>query len=212
MPHHSNPPGASQQENQHVCTLHGERKTNLCELCMESLARGHRLSLRGAISTFVSGKPVSIKELSGTLLWAWRFLEWLFELLAAVFTCLFLMWFVLPESSPSEKRRRDLEWLRRKAADEEWRHRSDANYQKELEEEDYWRRRRDPSYRRAARQANSPYSTCGMDGIKGELSELKPNCPIDAQFAKGAYSNLDNAQYHHGEASGAYQRRTIPED
>lgn len=204
---YSSPPPVDRQDHQFVCSLHGERKTNLCERCMESLARGVRPG-DGSVITKLT-KRNSLVVIS---LWTWKFLQWLFEVFAAVFTCFFMMWFTLPESSPTEKRRRDLEWLRRKAADEEWLHRRDADYQRKLEEDDYWRRRQDPSHRQVPSQANTPYSTSGIDRIKRELSEMQPNGAMDAQLAHDGNRYLENAQHHRSEASSAYRRRTTGEE
>jgi hypothetical protein len=174
---------------------------------MESLARGVRFTAGGVIANFLRRN-----DIGAIPLWTWKFLQWLFEVIAAAFTCLFLMWFVFPESSSAEKKRRDLDWLRRKTADEEWLHRRDADYQRELEEEDRWRLRQDPFYRRAARQANTPFSGGEINRLKRELSDMKPNGPLDAQFAKDGDRYLDNAQHYRSEALGAYRRRITDEE
>lgn len=200
------PPARSKREEyQYVCSLHGERQTNLCERCMESLARGIRFSALDGISKFAGDNNVR-----AFVTWTCKIMLWLFELIAGLFTCLFMMWFFLPEISPDEKRRKDLEWLRRKAADEEWLHRRDAEYQQKLEDEDYWWYHHDPSYRRTASQANSPYSERGI--IKGGLSKIGQSGGVDAQLAKDVDRHLGNAQDYHRKSLDTYRRRTTGEE
>lgn len=139
------------------CLKHGRLSTNLCEKCLGIyVSRSPQLPLENTIGGaneilcrfMKAGHSVITSHIAKDLLrFLWTVIKFLAHVASACFVCFFMMWFVQPNVSPAERRKRELDDLRRKKADDEWRAKRDRERAERQSEQDAWLKQRDDNYR-----------------------------------------------------------------
>lgn len=148
------------------CDKHGELTGNLCERCLESLAGFSPIfsprallvdSLLYAFGFLLYAIDWTLRKLVELRVMAILSVICRFSIKAIIFvgstlftaiSCFFLMWFIQPDVSPHDRRRKELDDARKKADDEAWRARRDADWDRQRSEQDAWESQRDADYRR----------------------------------------------------------------
>ncbi|MDZ4836726.1 MAG: hypothetical protein SGJ27_23345 [Candidatus Melainabacteria bacterium] len=144
------------------CLKHGRLKANLCERCMRGIAtrtsrldhlRVEKLKLIGSASNFV-GQSANFLYNAATspfafvlLKFLWRAIQVLLGVASACFVCFFMMWLVQPSMSPQERKRKEIDDLHSKAADDEWNSKRDRVYAERQSEQLAWEQEREENYR-----------------------------------------------------------------